>query len=230
MKLIGEHFSLLALRLKVMIWEARESKKVKTLFYKNASFALLDKALKRIYLFRSAYRISKEFLQRKKSVDIHCYGETPISVYHKIAQEIKLDKHDSFWDLGCGRGRGLFFLSQLFSCKCHGVDWIPEFVMNGHRLTKKYKQDKVKYILSDMCHLDFHGATAIYLFGSSFSDELLETLSLNLSKLPSSVRIITVSFPLTDYSPLAFDILKSFEAEFNWGTTEVFIQTPKNRL
>jgi hypothetical protein len=44
--------------------------------------------------------------------------------------------------------------------------------------------------------------------------------------LSHQVKIITVSFPLTDYRPLSFRIVKTFEISFNWGVADVFVQTP----
>jgi hypothetical protein len=36
--------------------------------------------------------------------------------------------------------------------------------------------------------------------------------------------VITVSYPLTDYAPDAFEVVKQFEAPFTWGTADVFLQ------
>jgi hypothetical protein len=55
----------------------------------------------------------------------------------------------------------------------------------------------------------------------------IEKIAQNMKKLPSATKIITVSYPLTDYFPYGFKVQDQFEAEFNWGRTDVYVQTPE---
>ena len=76
----------------------------------------------------------------------------------------------------------------------------------------------------EQMHLsDFSQATAIYLYGTCLSDEDILQLVQKLEVLPPSVKIITVSYPLSDYSS-NFRTTKQFSASFPWGEGEIYLQ------
>lgn len=228
MKLIGEFFSLALLRLKVSYWNFKEEQKVEKTFYSHKLFACVDKQLKKTYRFRSPFVISRRFLQSKGEVDVHCYGETPITTLDFLAKECSLSSADHVIELGCGRGRGLFFLSAFYRCKVSGVEWIPEFVLRAYDLSKRFPVLNVSFFLSDMTQVSFENASVIYLNGVCLSDVVIERLADKMKRLPITTKIITVSYPLTDYRPSDFIIQKTLQADFNWGKTEIFIQTPRS--
>lgn len=226
MKIVNESLYLLYLRFYVLIWNAKEQRRVRKLFYCQSRFASVDQALRRQYRFRSPFRISKKFLQNLNQKQVHCYGETPITGYDMIAKQINLSAKDRFIELGSGRGRGVFFLSSVFECFCQGVEIIPEFILKSLDLTKKFQELPASFILADMSNVSLKDATVIYFFGLCFEDEVIEKLCDRMKFLSHQVKIITVSFPLTDYRPLSFRIVKTFEISFNWGVADVFVQTP----
>lgn len=228
MKLIGEFFSLALLRWKVSYWNFKEEQKVEKSFYSHKLFASVDKHLKKSYRFRSPFGISRRFLQSKGESEVHCYGETPLTTLDFLAKECSLSAADHVIELGCGRGRGLFFLSAFYRCKVSGVEWIPEFVLRAYDLSKRFPVLNVSFFLSDMTQVSLEKASVIYLNGVCLVDEVIEKLADKLKKLPPSTKIITVSYPLTDYRPSDFLIKKTLQAKFNWGETEVFIQSPRS--
>jgi hypothetical protein len=170
--------------------------------------------------------ISKKFLQNRDEKQVHCYGETPITGYDIIAKQINLSSKDRFIELGSGRGRGVFFLSSIYGCFCQGVEIIPEFILKSLDLKKKYQELPVSFILADMSKVSLKDATVIYFFGLCLEDAVIEKICDRMKFLSHQVKIITVSFPLTDYRPLSFKIVKTFEISFNWGVADVFVQTP----
>jgi hypothetical protein len=231
MKLIGEIFCLAALRFQVMRWNYLEEKKVKNLFYANPLFARSDRAMKRLYRFASPFSILKKFLGNRGGKDVYCYGETPLTLLDQMARECGLSSSDHFLELGSGRGRGMFFLSSFYGCKASGIDEVPEFVLKGYDLSKAFPSLRLSFFLGDMTELSLEKASVLYVYGTCLADETIERLADRMKSLPPSTKIITVSFPLTDYRPSCFTLLKTFTAEFNWGSTEIFIQSPcKNSL
>jgi len=226
MKLIGEIFTLALLRVQVLRWNYLQQKRVQKLFYGNSLFAELDKSLKKLYRFNSPFKISKQFLLRKGEEDIHCYGETPLTTLDLIAKEGRISENDHFLELGSGISRGLFFLSSHYGCKATGIEWVPEFVLKSYDISKSYPSLDLSFFLSDMTKASFEGASFIYLYGTCLPDEVIEALAHKMKKLPSTTKIVTVSYPLSDYLPSSFHIHKKFEGEFNWGSAEIFIQSP----
>ena len=226
MKLIGEIFSLAVLRLQVLRWNYLEETKVKKLFYGDPLFSRVDRALKKLYRFSSPFSVLKKFLESKGESEVYCYGETPLTLFHKIAQECGLSSSDHFLELGSGRGRGVFFLSSLYGCRASGIDEVPEFILKGYDISKAFPTLKVSFFLGDMNQMSLEKASVLYLYGTCLPDQTIESLADKMKNLPCSTKIITVSFPLTDYRPSSFKLLKTFTAEFNWGSTEIFIQSP----
>ncbi len=224
--MLGEFVGLVILSLKTRLWEYAEEGRVRRQFYSHRSFKQVDQSLKKLYRFRSPFEISKQFLVRKGMVDVHCYGETPLSTLDTMAKKAGLSKQDRFLELGCGRGRSLFFLASMYGCRVSGVEWIPEFILKSFDIAKRYSALPISFYLADMCRFPLDGASVIYLYGTCLSDEVIVSLAERMKRLPSHVKIITVSYPLSDYQPDSFTIIDQFSASFNWGVADVFIQTP----
>ncbi|HEY5234992.1 MAG TPA: class I SAM-dependent methyltransferase, partial [Rhabdochlamydiaceae bacterium] len=84
----------------------------------------------------------------------------------------------------------------------------------------------VSFKCQDMQKVNFTGATAIYLYGTCLDDEVIKALVRRFEKLPPSVQIITVSYPLSDYSP-QFQVRKQFTVNFPWGEGDVYVNSRK---
>ena len=58
------------------------------------------------------------------------------------------------------------------------------------------------------------------------SDEEIERLLEKMKRLKVAPRIISISYPLSDYDQEGrFQVQKSFPVTFPWGVTEAFLQT-----
>lgn len=225
---IREGVSLLLLLLQVQSIHFFEYLKVIFFYYRNFSFLKIDLNLIFLYLFKNPFRISKFFLLEKKQKDIYTYGETPLTTLEHIAKKCQISKEDTVFELGTGRGRACFWLQQFIQCKVIGIEYVPEFIANAEAIKKRYHLERVEFRQEDMLKADVTGATVIYLYGSCLEDKQIEQLIENLSCLPQGTKIISVSYPLTDYTlkPL-FEIMNCFEAKFPWGTAEVYLQYRK---
>ena len=176
MKFIGELFELSWLFWQVWWWDLRESNKVRKQFYTNALVASIDKSIRKKYRYRSPFLISKLFLQQKGNVEVHRYGETPLTSLDEIAKRVQLEDTDCWMELGSGRSRGVFFLAARYKCRGVGVEWIPEFVLKSLSILKLFPNMNVSIYLSDFLKMDYTKATVIYVYGLCLEEIVLEQL------------------------------------------------------
>ncbi len=187
------------------------------------AFIPYDRLFKDAYRHSNPFRISKVFLEQKGEKNVHAYGETPLPVFAAIAKECDLSPKDLLIELGCGRGRGCLFLSRFTGCRVIGIDWVPFFVQTGNTLVNQCDPPlPVAFKCESMETADLSQATMIYLYGTCLSEEAIEALVRRFETLSPVVKIVTVSYPLSDYSP-RFQTQKKFTAQFPWGTGEVFL-------
>lgn len=161
-------------------------------------------------------------MRKMGAQDVDTYGETPITTLWKIAQECKMTKEDHLIELGCGRGRGVFFLNDLIGCRATGIEWNPDFVHLAQQAVNHDDPTSLCYICSDMLSADLSDATMIYLFGTCLSDQYIKKLIQRIEQLHQPPQVITVSYPLSDYSD-HWQVIKEFEGSFVWGSTSIFL-------
>ncbi|MBS0604108.1 MAG: class I SAM-dependent methyltransferase [Verrucomicrobia bacterium] len=217
---IGESFGSLWVFFRVKWFSLKEAWEVRRRF---PTFSTYDKAFKKAYRFRNPYKICKTHLIQKGEKEVDVYGETPLPVYARIAEECTLNRDDLLIELGCGRGRGAFFLSHLAGCRVVGIDWVPFFIGTADAISKSATPHlPVDFRCEEMLAADMSQASAVYLYGTCLPDDQIEALVCCFEKLPPATKIITVSYPLCEYS-LKFRTLKQFTAAFPWGEGEVFL-------
>lgn len=221
MKSLGEALLLPFIRLKLFWFNTFEELKVQKLFYKNAFFKKADLSLKQAYYKENPYRICKSFMQKEQKAEIHVYGETPLTELYNILTKLKLKKEDCFIDLGCGRGRNVFFVSSFFNCKVIGIDIVPIFCERAQKIAFS-----PRFLCEDMTTSDLTEGTVLYFYATCLEEDLLLSMITKFTKLRAGTKIITVSFPLSDYSK-AFSTLFSKTASYPWGKTELFVNILK---
>ncbi len=160
--------------------------------------------------------------------DPYLYGETPLTSLQIIAEHCDLKKEDHVFELGCGRGRGCFWLQAFIGCKVTGIELVPTFVEKANHVKDRFKIDQIEFRHGDIAKANYDSATVLYLYGTCFEDVFIEQLINKFKKLPKGTRFITVSYALTEYmrSPL-FEVVKVFPVEFTWGEAEVYLQVRK---
>lgn len=225
LKTVKEYLDLSLINVKVITRNFVDYLKVVFNYYSNPTFLKIDSYLMGSYLFNSPFSISKHFLLDKGEEDIYTYGETPLSTLELIAKECRITVKDKIFELGCGRGRTCFWLNEFIGCSVVGVDFVPEFIQRANEVKKKFQLNEIEFRLEDMLKTDLTGATVIYLYGTCYTPTFIENLIQRFSKLPRGTKIITVSYPLTDFTkqPL-FEVMKRFPAKFTWGTADVYLQ------
>jgi SAM-dependent methyltransferase len=197
-------------------------------YYPTLSFMSIDQALLRQYFFRGPYKISKTFLKNKGAENIYAYGETPLTTVELIAETCQFKASDTIFELGCGRGRTCFWLNAFIHCKVVGIDFIPDFIDKATTVKKQYNLKDITFRCEDFLQSSLKDATIIYINGTCYDTPFIEQLAEKLSHVPAGTKIITVSYPLTEYTKKpVFEVMKRFEADFTWGTADVYLQQRK---
>ncbi len=201
----------------VKIWEWLEDRS----FYKifpDPKFQKIDKDLKSDYKWKNPYTISREYCQAMGEMDIHQYGETPLTTMNKIARALKLTKDDHIYEYGSGRGRSSFFLKHYFSSKVTGIEHNPVFVKRAQNLAKKHQID-IDFQEKDFRDVDPSDATVIYLYGTCLPDKVIYHLC---DKFPKEAKIVTISYALCEYDR-RFRVTQKLRVRFPWGDTDAYI-------
>jgi SAM-dependent methyltransferase len=133
---------------------------------------------------------------------------------------LNLKPTDCFVDLGCGRGRAVFFLSHIFGCQAIGVDLTPSFIARAKRLTAKHGVKRVSFECCDFLKFDFSTATCVYLYGTTYSDACLQAVECRVAESFETTRIVTVSAPF-----LGLEYEKELEVNFPWGKGSMFVHS-----
>lgn len=223
-----EFIKLLWIRAATYFYEGFEYLKVIFRFYSNKAFRQQDLSLLRKYIFVNPYSISKAFLLSKGAQDPYLYGETPLTTLAKIVKECGVNSNDYVYELGCGRARTCFWLAAFVNCRILGIEQIPTFIEKANEVKDKYGVQNVTFYLGSYYDVSFKEATVIYLYGTCLEDSAIKRLLKKFAKMPSGAKVITVSYPLTDYeiNPL-FDLTRTFEASFPWGETTLYLHVRK---
>jgi hypothetical protein len=220
-----EYLKLLWLNLIVKKRNLFEYFKVLWKYYPHSLFRHIDLSLLSLYFFKSPFKISKEFLIKRGEREVYAYGETPLTTLQEIATQCQISEQDVVFELGSGRGRGCFWLHCFLGCRVVGIDYIPAFIAKAQHIQNKYHLHDIEFRCENFLKTDCREATVIYLFGTCLEDDFIQKLIKKFKNLPVGTKIITVSYPLSDYaSEPIFRVLHTFSVPFNWGEAEVYLQ------
>ena len=178
------------------------------------------------YWLINPYAICPRYLVNFSENEVQkIYGETYFSTFEAIAVALKLNEHDVIYDLGCGRGRGVFWLNAFYHCRAIGVELNPVFVRKALKIKNKLKIENVEFVQANMMDVDFSNATVLYLYGTALSDAAIENFIVNLKRAKQGTKIVTVSYPLHHYAKAGeFEMIEQFQGQFLWGDTMIYIQ------
>ncbi|MGR3973452.1 MAG: class I SAM-dependent methyltransferase [Candidatus Rhabdochlamydia sp.] len=196
---------------KVPLFEWRESWWVKRHFYPHEQFRKIDRDLIK---GMNPYHQSLAFP----------YGETPLRAFYLIGKKAKLNPSDLFLDLGCGRGRGVFFLSFFFNCRAKGVDLTAAFIQKATQVAHLYKKEKITFACEDFLTTDLREVTCVYFYGITHDEMVVKKVQENLTTLPLYGKVCMIDQPLSyNLTGQEGSSLPSFQVDFNWGTADVFL-------
>ena len=225
---VSEFFKLFWIRLVVTKRNFVDFCKVAFHYYSNPLFRKIDLTLLFQYFLNNPYQISKRYLVSKGIEDPDRYGETPLTTLQQIAQQCQISSKDYVFELGSGRGRACFWLHNFIGCKVVGIEQVPEFVEKANYVKERFGVEGVEFRLGNMLQADFSEVTVVYLYGTCLEDSFIKELTHKFTILPSGLKIITVSYPLTDYTEeQVFEVMKRFPAQFTWGEGDVYLHLRK---
>lgn len=223
-----EFLKLLSLKAYVGIKNGIENAKVIAKYWRVPKFMCADFGLFLIYLFDNPFKVSKRFLIGKGEENLYQYGETPLTTLEQIMNRVGVTANDTVFELGSGRGRCCFWLSQYLGCSVVGIEQVPSFVERANRIIKRCGLQKVAFKCADFNEVSLKGATVVYLYGTCLEPGAIHKLINKLKELPSGTKIITVSYPLTDYDNTdTFELMNCFSQSFTWGIAEVYFHIVK---
>lgn len=205
--------------MKVMVLNWIENCRIAYRYYDNGSFMRADLSLMAQYLFVNPFTLSKRFHQARQDGEVYVYGETPLSTFEEIAREAGINHSDVVYELGAGRGRIAFFIAAYLGCKTVAIEEIPEFVNKANKVAAKLGLN-LTFLCENFLEADLSDGNVFYLYGTCLDDETIRELAKRFKK---GDKVITVSYPLTDYSD-RFKVIKQFPAKFTWGYGDVTVQ------
>ncbi len=175
-----------------------------------------DVKLSLSYLFLNPYRHLRKHLQKKGEKNPYQYGETPLKAIEELINAAGgLKNYQYFADLGAGRGRLCYFVQKKYQCKVFAFEQMKKFVKKGEKLFPN-----VQFILGDFLTKDLSSMDLIYLYGTMMTEkEILEFVN----KIKGRTKIITISYPLSDYDS-RFKVLNKVNIQFPWGNTVGYVQ------
>lgn len=197
---------------------------IRRYYPKSFRFACIDLSLGILSLFVNPYRACRKYWE-KQEVSFPFYGETPITTLEKIINYLQLSSDDVFLELGSGRGKGCFWVSQIVGCTVIGVEKVPYFASTSDLLSRFFRTSNLKFITLDMEKADVSQATCIYLDTTGMSEGQLIKLGKQMENIQDGARVITVSNPLKSQQLFSQEIPRIFP--FPWDEAKVFSQIKK---
>lgn len=176
--------------------------------------------LKSLFYVFFHYSLHKAFRSLDKNTNP--YGETPFFTLDKIARNFGVLSKDIVYDLGSGRGIALLWWATQVGCTTYGVDNYLPFIQLAKRVKERFSIINAYFLEEDFLKVDLSRATVIYLYGTALPDAMIYQLITRFKQLGTSVKIITVSYPLSDYDS-DFTIIKEFRGLFPWGQTDIYL-------
>lgn len=177
------------------------------------------------YFFKEPFHICLYALRSYSFEEVQKgYGETFFTSMEQMLIRAKASADDVFYDLGCGRGRIVFFVHALLGCRCVGTDLVASFIKVAKSLVVKYQLKDIEFREDNIMTMSYEDATLIYLYATAFTEDAYPNLAKTLLRTPPGARIISVSFPLHEHTPdNAFTLLDHFRVSFLWGKADVFL-------
>lgn len=184
----------------------------------------VDRLFKRQYKRFFDYALAKKFYKKEGFKNVYQYGPTPLLTLAKVVQAFGLKKGQKLIDLGCGTARHLYFLYHIFGIECTGVEMIEGFF----RFARSFSSGvDVNIECKNMLEVSLEGADWALFFATSFDDDFINKMIDKFLQAPRSLKIITTSFSLSEYSN-SFETLDSIDVRYPWGKTKAYLNIKKD--
>lgn len=172
------------------------------------------------YFFFSPY-----YFADKKADNDFIFGFTPLFSFNlifKMARKFYYEKTEyplSFCDAGCGDGRGVFLVNQLYGRPACGMEINKNFV-NKMMILKMFIKGDLLIIGEDMFDSEFNGYGIIFITWTTFKEASEKKLISKLEKeVIKDAIVVTLSYPITSDS---FELLNKKKLMVSWGSSEAY--------
>jgi len=197
---------------------------VRRYYYRSKRFALADMLMNMSYLYLNPYYISRKFSERNKDASSNTYGETPLKSLEILVDHFNIIKPKKILELGCGRGKTLFWLADRFDVEVVGIEMVPFFVHQANRIKDICRYNNMKIYRGDMFSFNMSSFDLIYCYGTCFDDKQIKDLLYSFKMCQRKTKIVTISYPLEDYDK-SFTTESYCEVSFPWGTTMAYLNS-----
>lgn len=188
-------------------------------FYLNyPKLLLIDIQLYVRYFFRN-HSASQVRCDTSRNEEL-TYGESTFFLLHKALKHVEnLGNMATFYDLGCGKGRLVLFMSLFTRLKSVGIDLLPEFISIAKQVSS-LNHLNTEFLLEDFLESDLSKANLIYVTWTCFVDSTRQQLTSNFEQLPNLHYIFSVSYPVESDK---FKCIAKIKGHFSWGKGHLYI-------
>lgn len=127
------------------------------------------------------------------NIDAHVYYLSRKYVL-KYVKQLGITNNDMILDIGCGKGKTLYWFSKLGFCQADGVEISPVLAQIAKENMKKLKISSCNVFISDATSFDkYHNYNYFYMFnpfGEETMRSVIEKITESLEKNPRRVTII----------------------------------------
>lgn len=184
----------------------------------------LDLLFLKHYWSQNPYRICKRYFKDDQLT--MPYGDTWPSSIYKLCQVLKLSKDDVLYEVGAGTCRASFWFEAICGCQVVAIEKVPTFIQKAQKIKEKLNSN-ITLLLKDFLTIDYSKATVIYFYSSSFPTPILQQLIDLWGSLRPKTKVITTSFPLTDFLSEVYDVVGQYQVAYPWGTCRLYIHEKK---
>lgn len=111
---------------------------------------------------------------------------------------------ETFYDLGCGNGRVIFYAAKHYNIRAVGVELAIPFYLICQARQLFYKDKDIKFKLKNLFKEDLSRADVVYFFGlpGSIKKKLKQKLE---RELKPGARVVSYSFSVPGWQPVVVD-------------------------
>ncbi len=197
------------------------------LFYYMQHIQLLRLDAILLMYYRLHYSSGKHRYEKTKtpfSGEELTYGETSFLALAKAIDCIpKIQRKHRFIDLGCGRGRLVFFANIHFGMPAIGIDILPTYIKVATQLAKRFNLPDCRFANANFLNDDFKlpAGSIYFIAGTCLSGSSWKTLIRKLQAIPERAYTISTSIPI--HAP-EFKPIQKLVVPFSWGKGTLYIQ------
>ncbi len=188
-------------------------------FLGNPKWWIFDLTTFLMYLPASPYKIVRELHPEDCNF---VYGEVPVMTMCRILRDVEACREDVFFDLGSGRGHGVFgaYFSKIH--RCIGIELTGELVKRASRTAALMRAEGVEFRCGDFTSADLSEGTIFFLAGTTMEGEVIKKVASSILSIPHPVKVVSLSQRLPGDE---FKTVFSRKYRFSWGEATVFFQT-----